>query len=149
MKSKWTSCTSTYWFSYHSLKQKIKKKKRFLLNECIMIAGKFDIYIISPMQEWFQDQKRFYKILSARCPTGGKYSLWSLVWAEMKVNFMVVSQLPGVFPLVGRWDTCKIAKGSLRTLFTVTHPCVVCTAQGGGHGGDERLQMSHLIGPNV
>lgn len=56
-----------------------------------MIAGKFDIYIISTMQEWFQDQKRFYKILSARCPTGGKYSLWSFVWAEMKVNFMVVS----------------------------------------------------------
>lgn len=55
-------------------------------------------------------EKVFSKSELARCPAGGKHALWSLVCAEMKVSFTVVSQLPGVFPPVGHCLTCQVAK---------------------------------------
>lgn len=90
--------------------------------------------IISNLQVWFEDQKRFSRSKSARCLTGSKHSLWSLAWVEMKVHFTLVSQLPGVFPLRRHQDTWKVAKRVSADPFCHHHLCVVHRKPGGSCG---------------
>ena len=61
----------------------------------------------------------------------------------MKVNFMVVSSLPDVFPLGGHGGTRPTAKRVSLDPFHHRPLCVVYGTQGGRGGRDERLLMDH------